>query len=161
MIPEIETIPGVANPLPADARAASEPRGDAGLAPHRLKRVLQYIEARIAEPLQVTELAEQACMSPFHFSRMFKLATGYSPHRYLTLQRMARAKELLATADLPIASVANAVGYRTQAHFTGIFSKHVGTTPHAYRLAHRAPASSGSARGRAEAEVPREGSRGT
>jgi AraC family transcriptional regulator len=108
-----------------------------GLAPHRLKRVLSCIEIRLAEPIQVCELAREVHMSPFHFTRMFKLATGHSPHKYLTLQRVERAKELLATSDMPIAAIAAAVGYQTQAHFTGVFSRHAGATPKVYRVRQR------------------------
>jgi AraC family transcriptional regulator len=109
----------------------------AGLAPHRLKRVLSCIDLRLAEPIQVCELADEVHMSPFHFTRMFKLATGHSPHKYITLQRVERAKDLLATSDMPIAAVAAAVGYQTQAHFTGVFARHAGTTPKVYRVAQR------------------------
>jgi AraC family transcriptional regulator len=112
-----------------------------GLAPHRLRRVLSCIDMRLAEPIQVCELAEEVHMSPFHFTRMFKLATGHSPHKYITLQRVERAKELLATSDMPIAAIAAAVGYQTQAHFTGVFARHAGTTPKVYRVARRNAAS--------------------
>jgi AraC family transcriptional regulator len=108
-----------------------------GLAPHRLKRVLACIELRLAEPIQVCELAEEVHMSPFHFTRMFKLATGHSPHKFITLKRVERAKEMLAASDLPISAIAAAVGYQTQAHFTGVFSRHAGTTPKVYRVAQR------------------------
>ena len=110
----------------------------AGLAPHRLQRVLACIETRLAEPIQVRELADEIHMSPFHFARMFKLATGHAPHAYITHQRMARARELLATTELPLMEVASRVGYQTQAHFTGVFHRFVGTTPRAYRLQQRA-----------------------
>jgi AraC family transcriptional regulator len=125
--------PGLAIPLPTLAPGQRW----AGLAPHRLKRVLSCIDMRLAEPIQVCELAEEVHMSPFHFTRMFKLATGHSPHKYITLQRVERAKELLATSDMPIAAIAAAVGYQTQAHFTGVFARHAGTTPKVYRVARR------------------------
>jgi len=126
--------------LPEAASLPPAQRGWAGLAPHRLKRVLGCIEARLAEPVQVSELASEVHMSAFHFTRMFKLATGHAPHKYLTLRRMERARELLATSDMPIAAIAAAVGYQTQAHFTGVFARHSGTTPKVYRVRHRRPA---------------------
>jgi len=126
---------------PPHAETAPPPlREWVGLAPHRLKRVLGCIEARLAEPVQVSELASEVHMSPFHFTRMFKLATGHAPHKYLTLRRMERARELLATSDMPIAAIAAAVGYQTQAHFTGVFARHSGATPKVYRVRHRRPA---------------------
>jgi len=106
----------------------------AGLAPHRLQRVLALIEERLAGPIPVHELAGAVRMSPYHFARMFKQSTGQPPHDYITWQRMDRAKELLARSSLPLAQIAARVGYRTQAHFTGVFHARVGVTPRAYRL---------------------------
>jgi AraC family transcriptional regulator len=111
-----------------------------GLAPHRLQRVLAFIDAGFTQRLTVADIAAQAFMSPFHFARLFKSATGESPHRYMVLKRIALAKHLLAGSDLPIVAIATATGYRTQAHFTGAFRQVEGTTPAAYRRAHRAAA---------------------
>jgi AraC family transcriptional regulator len=83
------------------------------------------------------ELASQVHMSPFHFARRFKQAVGTPPHAYITHVRIERAKRLLATTNLPLIEVATRVGYRTQAHFTGVFHRYVGTTPRAYRVGSR------------------------
>jgi AraC family transcriptional regulator len=114
---------------------ASAVRG--GLPPHKLQKVLSYIEEKLAEPVGVRELASQVHMSPFHFARRFKQAVGTPPHAYITHVRIERAKRLLATTSLPLIEVATRVGYRTQAHFTGVFHRYVGTTPRAYRVASR------------------------
>lgn len=108
-----------------------------GLAPHRLQRVLALIDERLAQPIQVRELAAAVRMSPYHFARMFKQSTGQPPHVYITWLRMDRAKELLARTPLPLAQVATRVGYQTQAHFTGVFHARIGMTPRAYRLRSR------------------------
>ena len=129
------SVPGIV-PRPA----AQPARTRSGLAPHRLQRVLACIETRLAEPIQVRELADEIHMSPFHFARMFKLSTGLAPHAYITQQRMERAKELLATTMLPLLEVAARVGYQTQAHFTGVFHRYIGTTPRVYRLQRRGDA---------------------
>jgi len=106
----------------------------AGLSPRRLQRVLEMIDERLGEAIPVRDLAAEVHMSPYHFARMFKQSTGQAPHVYITWQRMDRAKELLARTELPLAEVATRVGYRTQAHFTGVFHSRVGITPRAYRL---------------------------
>ena len=135
-------FPASVPPLPTVSTPA--PAVGGGLAPHRLQRVLACIETRLAEHVQVRELADEIHMSPFHFARMFKLSTGYAPHAYLTRQRMERAKELLATTQLPLLEVASQVGYQTQAHFTGVFHRYVGTTPRVYRLQQRGSAPEGA-----------------
>ena len=110
-------------------------RPRAGLAPHKLSSVLAHIDAHMAESVTVRRLADAVHTSPFHFARMFKVAVGCPPHLYVTLLRMERAKELLVNSALPLVEIAACVGYQTQAHFTGVFHKHVGSTPRTYRLA--------------------------
>jgi AraC family transcriptional regulator len=110
----------------------------AGLAPYKLQRVLAFIEQRLSDAIQVRELAEAIHMSPFHFARMFKQATGQPPHACITAQRMQKAKSLLANTDISLVEVAAGVGYQTQAHFTGVFHRHVGVTPRTFRLNARA-----------------------
>ena len=116
---------------------SSIPDNCSGLKPDRLARVLERIEHGLHEPLQITHLAEAACLSPFHFARMFKHTTGKSPHAYVTEKRMALARELLANTSLPIAEVSRRAGYRTQAHFTGVFRQHTGVTPRRFRESSR------------------------
>jgi AraC family transcriptional regulator len=127
-IQNIQRING-ASALPAPATG--------GLAPHKVQKVLAYIEEKLAEPVGVRELASQVHMSPFHFARRFKQAVGMPPHGYITHVRIERAKSLLAGTSIPLIEVATRVGYRTQAHFTGVFHRYVGTTPRAYRLGAR------------------------
>jgi AraC family transcriptional regulator len=115
-----------------------EDTGHPALAPDRLARVLALIDERLAEALQVRDLAAAVHLSPYHFARLFRQATGQAPHLYVTWQRMDRAMELLAQSDLPLVEVARRVGYHTQAHFTGVFHARVGTTPRAYRMRSRA-----------------------
>ncbi|SAL03897.1 AraC family transcriptional regulator [Caballeronia arationis] len=104
-----------------------------GLAPWRLKRAIEYIEDNVGEQISLTDLAERAGLSRMHFAAQFKLATGLSPHAYLTEKRLGAAKSLLAEGRLPIAQIAFAVGFHTQAHFTTVFHKATGLTPKRWR----------------------------
>jgi len=108
----------------------------AGLARPRLERVLALVEERLTEALPVSELADAVHLSPFHFSRMFRISTGRSPHEWIMLKRMARAKSLLACTRMPLPAVAKASGYRTHSHFSGMFHAVVGMTPGQYRARH-------------------------
>ncbi len=104
-----------------------------GLDPLRLKRVVEFIDAHLGEGLTVEALANEACLSPFHFARAFKAATGTSPHRYLTDRRVDTAKSLIAEGRLPLAEIANLCGFSSQSHFTRCFKRIVGATPGTYR----------------------------
>ena len=131
---------------------ATPPRG--GIRPHALAQVLRLIESRLHEPLLVEDLAREACLSPFHFARMFKQSTGRSPHAYLIARRLEIARELLATTDLRIREVGRRAGFSTHAHFCSVFRTQIGTTPAAYRRAAVAPAQTeGPAQGQRSREL--------
>jgi AraC family transcriptional regulator len=120
--------------LARNPRGAGGARNSAGLPPRKLEHVRSFIDAHLAEPLLVEQLAAVVHMSPFHFARLFKLATGTSPHAYVTTQRVGRAKELLRSSSLALVEVAAAVGFQTQGHFTEVFHRFAGITPRRFRL---------------------------
>ena len=122
------------------------------LSAERLAKVEQLVQERLAEAIHVEDMAAVAGLSPFHFSRMFHASTGKAPHAYVTAKRMEAACELLASSDLPLAKVATRVGYRTQAHFTGVFHRHVGVTPRTYRVSRSQAAAASQRRKEAEGE---------
>ncbi len=104
-----------------------------GLSPAQLHRALSHIESRLPATTPVAELAASIPMSPFHFARAFKVSMGVPPHRFILLQRVARAKALLEHGDEPIASIAERVGFKTASHFTSVFRQLSGLTPARYR----------------------------
>jgi AraC family transcriptional regulator len=83
--------------------------------------------------VSLAELAAEAGVSPFHFAREFKRATGLAPHQYLIEVRIERAKSLLAGNEMPLAQVSLSAGFSSQSHFTRLFRRHTGTTPKSYR----------------------------
>jgi AraC family transcriptional regulator len=119
----------------ADATEPTPARG--GLAPHRLKRVLELIEAGLADALSLEQLSREAGLNPSHFSRAFKQSMGVPPHRHLVGRRIERAREMLERTDLPILQVALEVGYGSQSHFTTVFRRMIGQTPWRYRSRRR------------------------
>jgi AraC family transcriptional regulator len=104
-----------------------------GLPPRQLRRVLDYIEAHLADDLGLVELAAVAGLSISHFSEAFRSATGYPPHRYVTTIRVERARALLAERELPLSDIAYLVGFSSQSHFTTQFGRQVGMSPGQYR----------------------------
>lgn len=104
------------------------------IAPARLRRVLEYIEANLSADIGITELAEVAAISTAHFSRVFAHATGTPPYAYVVARRIEHAKRLLANPELPLSAVAASCGFNTEAHFSRMFTREVGVTPRQYRL---------------------------
>ena len=103
----------------------------------RLLRVLRHIETHVEEDLGIEELADIACLSPFHFARMFRNSMGEAPHRYVSELRMARAKALLTETDRPLVEIALASRFSSQANFSRAFRQTTGQSPGAYRRALR------------------------
>lgn len=99
----------------------------------RLTRVLDYIEEHLGEEIGLADLAEVAGLSPHHFSRSFKEATGESPYRHLIRRRLARACEALSETTMPLAEIAYSLGFSSQPHFSNAFRSQFGTSPGAYR----------------------------
>jgi len=106
-----------------------------GLSRERLQRVRDYIETHLEDRLTLADLAEVACLSPYHFSRSFKLAMGIGPWRYVMGRRIDRAKTLMRRTNLPLASIAVEVGFNDQSHLTSIFRRETGATPGRFRTA--------------------------
>jgi AraC family transcriptional regulator len=104
-----------------------------GLSDKRLQRVRDYIEAHIDDRLTLTDLAGVACLSPYHFSRSFKLALGTGPQRYVMQRRLERAKTLMRRTNQPLAWVAQEAGFSDQSHLTSIFRRETGMTPGQFR----------------------------
>ena len=103
------------------------------LDPRRLGRVTEFIDAHLRDDLTIDVLANQACLSPYHFARAFKAATGTAPHRFVIDRRIEFAEQLIAEGRLPLAEIAYKCGFSSQAHHTRWFKRLVGTTPGAYR----------------------------
>lgn len=100
-----------------------------GLTATQLRQAIDYIQAHLDQSLSLAEIAAAINISPTYFSSLFKRATGNSPHQYVIQQRVERAKELLKTTDLAIASIAFQVGFSSQSHLTQHFKRLTGSTP--------------------------------
>lgn len=96
---------------------------------------LRWMEENLGQPLTVAEIASRAAMSSRTLIRRFRAQTGTTPLQWLLGRRLQRARELLETTDLPMTRVAGEAGLGSPETLRHHFSKHVGTTPTAYRAA--------------------------
>ena len=94
---------------------------------------LDWIVDNLAEPITVEVMAAHALMSCRTFMRRFRAATGTTPLRWLLQQRVAHARDLLETTDLPVDRIASSCGFGTAANLRVHFLRTVGTSPSAYR----------------------------
>jgi AraC-like DNA-binding protein len=117
--------------LGANRRHPTSPHGR--LAPWQLRRVSEYLNAHMAEDVQLHVLSGLVNLSRSYFSRAFKASTGLAPHQWLLHARIAKAKQLMLDGGRPLAQVAVDVGFADQAHFTRTFGRAVGESPGAWR----------------------------
>jgi transcriptional regulator GlxA family with amidase domain len=108
-----------------------------GLPPGALRRVRDFVTRRLAEKIELSQLADIAGLSVCHFSRAFKQSMGLPPHRYLMRERVAAAARLIRATDRPLVEISLEVGFSDQSHFTRCFSDVMGDTPRDYRRKYR------------------------
>ncbi|CAN5425288.1 hypothetical protein BH11PSE4_BH11PSE4_10050 [soil metagenome] len=99
----------------------------------RINRVIDYMAQHLDQEIGIDDLAAVACLSPFHFIRMFRKRMGMPPSRYLSWMRLERAKTLLAKGDSSLSEIAAACRFSSQANFTRAFHRVTGSTPGFYR----------------------------
>jgi AraC family transcriptional activator FtrA len=111
-------------------------------APYRdgIRPLLEWLQGHLDQPVSVDDLSRLAAMSPRTLARRFRDATGTTPIRWLTHQRIARAQHLLATTDLPVEAVARQAGMGTAANLRQHFRGATGMAPAAYRRRYQAAA---------------------
>ncbi len=96
-------------------------------------RVTEYIHANLGQKLKIEDMASIACMSPSHFSHVFKEETGATPIEYLNQVRFKRAKRLLLASDKTLTEIALECGFCSSAYFSDRFSKEFKMTPSNYK----------------------------
>ena len=99
----------------------------------QLAPLFEFLEANYKEPVSVAKAAEALHLSESHFMRLFKQVTGQSFISYLNHFRVGKAEHLLATTDLPVSEVSQAVGFCDQSYFGLVFRDLVQLTPLQYK----------------------------
>ena len=87
------------------------------------KRVLEYIAKHFGQNIALEDLANEAGISPFYFSRLFKKTIGQSPHQFVIAYRVEQAKKMLVDLQRPMIDIALSCGFSDQAHFSRVFKQ--------------------------------------
>ena len=98
-----------------------------------ISEVMDWARERLAEPVDLAQLAAQGNMSERTFLRRFNEAVGMTPVAWLQRERMYHAQELLETSEGSLADIGEQCSYRSLETFRAAFKRVVGTSPAAYR----------------------------
>jgi AraC family transcriptional regulator len=115
----------------ADLVGAPADRG--GLAGWQQRRLAEYIEEHVSDNIPLAALSQLVQLSPYHLCRSFKQSFGMPPRKYHSTRRIERAKQLLATRELSITTIARVVGFGETSTFTAAFHRLTGQAPSRYR----------------------------
>jgi AraC-like DNA-binding protein len=98
-----------------------------------LRRARDHADRHFSEPLEVEQLAAVACLSKWHFHRLFAATYGVTPAAYLSERRVERAQDLLRATNLTVTEVCHAVGFSSLGSFSTRFREVVGESPSAFQ----------------------------
>jgi AraC family transcriptional regulator len=110
-----------------------------GLAPWQVRRVMAHVDENLSSALQVKDIAALVRLSPFHFSRAFRISVGSSTHEYIIRRRIERAQDLMLSTPGCLSQIAADCGLADQSHLTKLFRKLTGESPAAWRRARISP----------------------
>ncbi len=98
-----------------------------------IEQTIAYITSHLTDDLSVELLASKVSLSIYHFIRIFKKGTGFTPHEYVIISRINTAKFMLRNTRMPIKDICFSSGFSSESVFSTSFKKCVGTTPNKYR----------------------------
>jgi AraC family transcriptional regulator len=101
----------------------------------RLRRAMEYLEARLGEDVALHEVAAAVNLSTTHLTILFRDGTGEPPYRWMMRRRFEQACELLAKPHLSITDIATQCGFASSQHLATVMRRRLATTPTAYRRA--------------------------
>jgi AraC family transcriptional regulator len=100
-----------------------------GLPQHKLRQAIDYIQEHLSDNISLEAIANHIDLSCYHFCRLFKQSTGFTPYQYVIQQRVERAKQLLKQRKMSISEIAIACGFSHQSHLNRHFKRLTGVTP--------------------------------
>lgn len=92
-----------------------------------------YMDQNLHEPIKLRHISRNACISRFHFHRLFTRVYNRTPHQYLTKKRIRLACDLLSDNKLSVTEICNSVGFESMGSFSTLFKKEMGIGPSIYR----------------------------
>jgi AraC-like DNA-binding protein len=121
----------------ADKRAAKIPAKKPSTRLELYKRLLRgkdYMDSFFGVQMRLAEVASQACLSPYHFHRLFREVFRETPNQYLQRKRLANARRLLERGEQSVTDICLEVGFESITSFSALFRRNFGCSPREYRF---------------------------
>lgn len=130
---------------PADAAQLGQVEAILALVLHEARRLLhtdpsalveqirRYVRRNVEAPIRLEDLAQEACLSKYHFLRKFRRQAGMTPMRFVTRVRMEVARNLIRHSHLSLEAIAAQAGFAGESHMHQVFRKHLGQSPGSLR----------------------------
>lgn len=99
----------------------------------RIATAKLYIDENYLCDINLDHVALAACISKFHFIRLFKNAYGRTPHQYLSYRRIETAKKMLSKKNIKVSAVAEEIGFESTSAFCKLFKQYTGVSPLQYK----------------------------
>lgn len=124
---------------PSAPRDEAEARSHAasGLARWQQRRIESFVAANIHQQIAIKDLAALVRLSPSYLCKVFKVTFGVSPHSYIMMKRVSRAKSAMVSTRAALSDIALDCGFSDQAHLCRVFRQAVGEAPHRWRQANQ------------------------
>ncbi len=103
----------------------------------RICKAKEYIDSCYSEKITLEDIAREACLSQFHFHRIFKIVYKNTPHQYLLKKRVEKAFSLLRNTEMPVTSICYEIGFESPGSFSWMFRNKFGLSPEAFRERYR------------------------
>ncbi|MEJ7625515.1 MAG: AraC family transcriptional regulator [Ferruginibacter sp.] len=98
-----------------------------------VEKAKEYMNENFSRDISIQEISCYSCVSPFHFSRIFKKFTSFSPYQYLLNTRLKHSELLLKNSAMPVADVSFSSGFNSAGHFSTAFKQKYKVNPTQYR----------------------------
>ena len=100
---------------------------------YKIQPILAHIQNNLQNDISIEELADLACFSKDHFTRIFKSIIGVAPCEYIIRKRIEKAQFLLLTTDLSQPQIIEKANFKSISYFCRVFKKYTNFTPVEYR----------------------------
>lgn len=119
--------------LRGSSTAGADEIPTAGFSAYRLHHIMNAVLKHPEGVYTLEEMAADAGVTPSYFCRVFRKATGASPHQYVMKAKLERAQQMLRESRMQLATIAECLGFTSQSHFTRAFRQFSGQTPSEFR----------------------------